>query len=71
METYKIVLLRALNKVYYYLLLLATITVAQRIIFRELRCLFMSFLGTGHKVQEGVGRKNRILKGTVLVAHPS
>ena len=28
-------------------------------------------LGTGHKVQEGVGRKNRILKGTVLVAHPS
>ena len=28
-------------------------------------------LGTGDKVQEGVGRKNRILKGTVLVAHPS
>ena len=28
-------------------------------------------LGTGHNVQEGVGRRNRILKGTVLVAHPS
>ena len=33
-------------------------------------CVFV-LLGTGHKVQEGVGRKNQILKGTVLVAHPS